>query len=154
MSPVAIVFSSGDQESHVHPRALVLGISAAFAPKFKWNRPQPDGTVETVRRSFAGHEEGSLFSPLFYSTELSRSVAKGSGYKAYAKSKDAEGNTIHTKVANSWLAKDDDGPFDRLSNARIVEKLTCGLKEQEEFAPYRSLACSIVRLGKASIPPP
>lgn len=127
MSPVATMFSSGDQESHVHPRALVLGMSGAFAPKFKWNRPQPDGTVETVRQSFAGHEEESLFSPLLYSTELSRSVAMGSGYKAYAKSKDTEGNTIHTEVTNSWLAKNAEGPFERVSSARVIEKLTYGL---------------------------
>jgi beta-lactamase superfamily II metal-dependent hydrolase len=127
MSPIAIMFSSGDQESHVHPRALVLGMTGAFAPRLKWNRPQRDGTLKTETQSFAGHEEETLFSPLLYSTELSRSAAMGSGYKAYTKTKDEDGKPVHTKVANSWLAKADEGPFTRLSGTRIVEKLTYGL---------------------------
>src|SRR3712207_7007004 len=53
------LFSSGDQESHVHPRALVLGMTGAFAPRLKWNKPQPDGTLKPVTQSFAGQDRKS-----------------------------------------------------------------------------------------------
>jgi beta-lactamase superfamily II metal-dependent hydrolase len=126
MSPIATLFSSGDQETHVHPRALVLGMTGAFAPRLKWNRPQPDGTVRTVTQSFAGHTEEELFAPLLYSTELSRSVAMASGYKAFVRAGSARAPT-HTAVDNCWLATSKDGPFRRLADTRVVEHLTYGL---------------------------
>ena len=126
MSPIATLFSSGDQETHVHPRALVLGMTGAFAPRLKWNKPQPDGTVKTVTQSFAGHQEEELFAPLLYSTELSRSVAMRAGYKAFTRS-GSEGVHVHTEVGNCWLATGPTGPFVRLGDTRVVENLQYGL---------------------------
>lgn len=126
MSPIATLFSSGDQETHVHPRALVLGMTGAFAPRLKWNKPQQDGTIQTVTQSFAGHSEEELFAPLLYSTELSRSVAMASGYKAFVRA-GPTGTPTHTAVGDCWLATSNDGPFMRLADTRVVENLTYGL---------------------------
>ncbi|MCJ8056121.1 hypothetical protein GB928_018980 [Shinella curvata] len=127
MSPIATLYSSGDQETHVHPRALVLGMTGAFAPRLKWNRPLPGGGVETVKQSFAGHSEEELFAPLLYSTELSRSVAMRAGFKAFTRTAGSDGTPVHTLVDNCWLATDDKGPFLRLGDTRVVENLTYGL---------------------------
>lgn len=127
MSPIATLFSSGDQESHVHPRALVLGMTGAFAPRLKWNKPQPDGTFKTVTQSFAGHREEELFAPLLYSTELSRSVAIRAGYKAFTRSAGAAGAHVHTEVSDCWLATQASGPFVRVADTRVIDKLTYGL---------------------------
>jgi beta-lactamase superfamily II metal-dependent hydrolase len=127
MSPIATLFSSGDQETHVHPRALVLGMTGAFAPRLKWNKPQPDGTAKTVTQSFAGHTEEELFAPLLYSTELSRSVAMRTGYKAYTRAVGPAGTPVHTAVGECWLATEDEGPFARLAETRVIENLTYGL---------------------------
>ncbi|RVN54221.1 ComEC/Rec2 family competence protein [Sinorhizobium meliloti] len=127
MSPIATLYSSGDQESHVHPRALVLGMTGAFAPRLKWNRPQPDGTLKTVTQSFAGHSEEELFAPLLYSTELSRSIAMRSGYKAFIRTAGVTGVPVHTAVDKCWLATSENGPFVRLADTRVVENLTYGL---------------------------
>ncbi|MGK9337333.1 hypothetical protein [Sinorhizobium meliloti] len=127
MSPIATLYSSGDQETHVHPRALVLGLTGAFAPRLKWNRPQPDGTLKTVTQSFAGHSEEELFAPLLYSTELSRSIAMRSGYKAFARTVGATGVPVYNVVDNCWLATGETGPFVRLADTRVVENLTYGL---------------------------
>ncbi|MEQ1515904.1 MAG: hypothetical protein ABL931_05380 [Usitatibacteraceae bacterium] len=128
MSPIATLFSSGDQESHVHPRALVLGMTGAFAPRLKWNKPQPGGGVQAVTQSYAGYTEEELFAPLLYSTELSRSVAMGSGYKAFVRrAGPAPSRHDHTEVENCWLATEAGGPYLNLANTRIVEKITYGL---------------------------
>lgn len=126
MSPIATLFSSGDQETHVHPRALVLGMTGAFAPRMKWNKPQRDGTVKTVTQSFAGHSEEELFAPLLYSTELSRSIAMRTGYKAFTRS-GPTGSHVHTEVGECWLAAGENGPFVRLADTRVIENLTYGL---------------------------
>lgn len=127
MSPIATLFSSGDQESHVHPRALVLGMTGAFAPRLKWNKPQSDGTVKTVTQNFAGHSEEELFAPLLYSTELSRSVAIRDGYKAFTRAAGPGSTPVHTAVGDCWLATGDAGPFVRLAETRVIENLTYGL---------------------------
>ncbi len=127
MGPIATLFSSGDQESHVHPRALVLGMTGAFAPRLKWNKPQSDGTVKTVVQSFAGHIEEELFAPLLYSTELSRSVAMATGYKAFTRAAGPGGQPVHTAIADAWLATDAAGPFVALAGTRVIEKLSYGL---------------------------
>lgn len=62
--PVAVMISSGDNESHAHPRAKVLGWSGAFA------RPIEKGRD----KKYLGLKEANYRSPLIYSTELSRSV--------------------------------------------------------------------------------
>jgi beta-lactamase superfamily II metal-dependent hydrolase len=127
MSPIATLFSSGDQETHVHPRALVLGMTGAFAPRLKWNKPQPDGTVKTVTQRFAGHSEEELFAPLLYSTELSRSVAMRAGYKAFTRASGQDGQLVHSEVGDCWLSTGDKGPFVRLADTRVIENLTYGL---------------------------
>lgn len=127
MSPIATLFSSGDQETHVHPRALVLGMTGAFAPRLKWNKPQPDGTVKTVTQNFAGHSEEELFAPLLNSTELSRSIAMRAGYKAFTRATGPTGSHVHTEVGDCWLATGATGPFVRLADMRVIENLTYGL---------------------------
>ena len=62
--PVAVMISSGDNESHAHPRAKVLGWSGAFA------RPIQSGKD----KSYLDLTEANYRSPLIYSTELSRLV--------------------------------------------------------------------------------
>ena len=64
MSPMATLFSSGDNETHAHPRAKVLGMAGAFT------RPKGKGKNE-----YLGLVEEKYETPLIYSTELSRSVA-------------------------------------------------------------------------------
>lgn len=64
MSPIATLFSSGDNETHAHPRAKVLGMAGAFT------RP-----VSSRKKKFLGLEEPAYVAPLIYSTELSRSIA-------------------------------------------------------------------------------
>jgi len=128
MSPIATLFSSGDQETHVHPRALVLGMSGAFAPRLKWNQPQRAGGVSTVTQSFAGHTEEVLFAPLLYSTELSRSIAMRSGYKAFTRSSPDDGEASeYAEIPNTLLATQAGGPFLKLADTRVVENLTYGL---------------------------
>lgn len=63
-SPIATIFSSGDNESHVHPRARAIGLAAAYARR----------TVGTGTNAYLDLEEPRSIGPLIYSTELSRSV--------------------------------------------------------------------------------
>jgi len=102
-------------------------MTGALSPRLKWNKPQRDGTVKTVTQSFAGHSEEELFAPLLYSTELSRSVAMRTGYKAFTRSPGATGSHVHTEVADCWLATGATGPFARVADMRVVENLTYGL---------------------------
>jgi len=82
--PAAVVFSSGDNESHVHPRAKILGWSAAFARKMKKGRD----------KSYLGLKEARLQTPLIYSTELSRSSQLWEPYEVHSKSSDGSLNKI------------------------------------------------------------
>ncbi len=81
MEPTAVIFSSGDNEGYVHPRAKVLGWSGAFAHKVI-NSPE--------KKEFLGFSEEDYGSPLIYSTELSRSIKIWDPYKVY----DKEGNVV------------------------------------------------------------
>ena len=76
--PAAVVFSSGDNESHIHPRAKILGWSAAFARKMKKGRS----------KSYLGLKEENLQTPLIYSTELSRSSQLWEPYSVLSKKAD------------------------------------------------------------------
>lgn len=71
MGALATLFSSGDNETHVHPRAKALALAAAATP------PRPTGR----KNRFLGFAEDDVEAPLIYSTELSRSVQlwKGGG---------------------------------------------------------------------------
>lgn len=71
LGALATLFSSGDNESHVHPRARALALAAAATPL-----REAAGANE-----FMGFSEPNIDAPLIYSTELSRSVQlwKGGG---------------------------------------------------------------------------
>lgn len=64
MAPLATMISSGDNEGHVHPRALMLGLTGASSPL----------TDTGKKKKYLGFEEPVYVAPLLYSTELSRSV--------------------------------------------------------------------------------
>jgi glyoxylase-like metal-dependent hydrolase (beta-lactamase superfamily II) len=64
MSPWATLISSGDNESHAHPRAKMLGLTGAFSEL------RPEGG----RTRFLDLDEERFAAPLMYSTELSRSI--------------------------------------------------------------------------------
>jgi hypothetical protein len=58
------MISSGDAEGHVHPRALMLGLTGASS----------DVREHGPKKKFMDFEEPAYITPLLYSTELSRSV--------------------------------------------------------------------------------
>lgn len=124
MDPLAVMFSSGDQESHVHPRALALGLSAAFSQRLKL-RTSAAGADEVTfdTEAFAGFEEPKLFSPLVYSTELSRSARLRTDMKAYRKNGDdyEDLGSVHFKGPN----KTDD--FVPQRDVWVVDRMTYGL---------------------------
>ena len=131
MSPVATMFSSGDQETHVHPRALILGLSGALSPmmKVRTKGSPSSGPKQKFRtQRFEGFSEEQVFAPLLYSTELSRSVRLRSDMRPYQRSKTEAGEWHYEKVGNPYLkgnkADDDFVPF---SNVRVVDQLTYGL---------------------------
>lgn len=72
MSPLATMFSSGDNESYAHPRAKVLGMAGLFG------KHHHRGT-----NSYLGLVERKHMAPLIYSTELSRSIQLFPTYAAY-----------------------------------------------------------------------
>lgn len=73
--PVAVMISSGDNESHVHPRAKALGWSGAFTTPIKSGRD----------KKYLDLREANYRSPLIYSTELARSVQLWEPYEIYEK---------------------------------------------------------------------
>jgi hypothetical protein len=72
MSPMATIFSSGDNESYAHPRAKVLGMAGCFGRH-----------IRRGRNSYLGLTEDRHVAPLIYSTELSRSIQLFPPYAAY-----------------------------------------------------------------------
>ena len=131
MAPVATMFSSGDQESHVHPRALVLGISAALSPVMKKrtaNSPQTGPNQVFRENEFDGFREEEVFAPLIYSTELSRSVKLRSDMKPYTRKKDANDEWEYTEVEDVYVkGRSKKDKHRRLDKLRIAEKVTYGL---------------------------
>jgi len=131
MSPIATMFSSGDQETHVHPRALVLGMSGALSPLMQMrtdNSPTsgPDQRFQT--RRFDGFSEEKIFAPLLYSTELSRSVRLRSDMKPYSRSRNAAGEWEYAQLKGVYVkgGKSSDSAV-HLSQVRIADQLTYGL---------------------------
>lgn len=131
MSPMATMFSSGDQETHVHPRALILGLSGGLSPLMKMRTarsPKSGPNQKFKENSFDGFTEELVFTPLLYSTELSRSVRLRSDMKAYSRSRDNENNWQYEKLRSVHLkggsTADKHTP---LSKVRIADKLTYGL---------------------------
>jgi beta-lactamase superfamily II metal-dependent hydrolase len=111
MSPVASLFSSGDNETHAHPRAKVLGMAGAFT--------QP---ITSGRSEFLGLSEPKYKAPLIYSTELSRSVAL---YKPHKLSKGEQ--TIHGAVLSSKGAGERKGPTLPVRDWLLADDLVYGL---------------------------
>jgi beta-lactamase superfamily II metal-dependent hydrolase len=72
MSPLATIFSSGDNESYAHPRAKVLGMAGCFGKH-----------VRMGKNSYLGLTEDKHVAPLIYSTEISRSIQLFPTYAAY-----------------------------------------------------------------------
>lgn len=131
MSPLATMFSSGDQETHVHPRALVLGLSGALSPLMKTrtaDSPKTGPNQTFLQQSFDGFTEDEVFTPLLYSTELSRSVRLRSDMKAYSRSKNDDDEWEYKKLTSVHLkgGKSADKHLP-LNNVRIADKLTYGL---------------------------
>jgi len=128
MSPLATMFSSGDQETHVHPRALILGLSGGLSPLMKWKKPKRDGSTEIVSQSFSGFSEERLFTPLLYSTELSRSVRLRKDMKVYSKIENGDGSEEYSQVEEPHVkgsrANDKQIPLNRVY---IADQLTYGL---------------------------
>jgi beta-lactamase superfamily II metal-dependent hydrolase len=129
MDPLAVMFSSGDQETHVHPRALALGLSGAFSRRAR-RRTSPEGAAQPTfeETSFAGFEEPKLFSPLLYSTELSRSARLRTDMKAYKRGQGAGGNAEFKELGAVYFK----GPSDKddyvaQRDTWIVDRLTYGL---------------------------
>jgi beta-lactamase superfamily II metal-dependent hydrolase len=75
MSPLATMISSGDNETHAHPRARMLGLTGAFARLHDTGRSQ----------EFLGLKEKRFVAPLIYSTELSRSIQLFEPFAAFGK---------------------------------------------------------------------
>ena len=131
MSPVATMFSSGDQETHVHPRALVLGMCGALSPLMKRrtdDSPESGPDQEFEERKFAGFTEEKIFAPLLYSTELSRSTSLRSDMKTYSRSRNEAGDWEYKSLRGVYLkgGRDKDR-YLRLGQVRIADALTYGL---------------------------
>ena len=123
MSPLATMFSSGDQETHVHPRALILGLTGRLAPRMRKRQGN-----SFVKNEFDGFEEPELFAPLLYSTELSRSARLRADLKTYSKSKDADDQDVYTEVQGVHFkgARAND-TYLRSRDVWIVDQMTYGL---------------------------
>jgi beta-lactamase superfamily II metal-dependent hydrolase len=128
MSPLATMFSSGDQETHVHPRALILGLSGGLSTPMKWNKPDGSGGSNVVKQTYDGFTEETLFTPLLYSTELSRSVSLRTDMKAYTKHKNDDGSDRFEAVENTYLKGKRAGEKEvPLENVHVADRITYGL---------------------------
>lgn len=114
MDPIAVLFSSGDNEGYAHPRAKVLGWSGAFGRK----------TTTGKEKSFLQHREQEYDSPLIYSTELSRSVNIWDIYKVL----DKDGNEVKdAKIQPRGRTKPGSEDAVPYSNWLLADKLIYGL---------------------------
>lgn len=128
MSPLATMFSSGDQETHVHPRALILGLSGGLGTLMKWNKPDGSGGTKFVSQSYDGFKEETLFTPLLYSTELSRSVRLRTDMKVYSKQKNSDGSDRFDQVKNVHVKGRKSGDTHvPLKNVHVADRVTYGL---------------------------
>ncbi len=111
MSPMATLFSSGDNETHAHPRAKVLGMAGTFTP-----------TVSAGTTSFMGLEERKYVAPLIYSTELSRSVQLFEPATLAKDGKRVTGATLASRGAG-----DTEGPEKKVRDWLLADSLIYGL---------------------------
>lgn len=131
MSPIATMFSCGDQETHVHPRALVLGMSGALSPLTRLrteNSPASGPDQRFQKRRFEGFSEEKIFAPLLYSTELSRSTSLRSDMRPYSRSRNEEGEWEYEKLKGVYLKgeRKNDRAI-HIGGVRIADQLTYGL---------------------------
>ncbi|MEP5611247.1 MAG: hypothetical protein ABJP45_03315, partial [Cyclobacteriaceae bacterium] len=111
MSPLATLFSSGDNETHAHPRAKVLGMAGSFSQ-----------TMASGHTEFLGLSEPKFKAPLIYSTELSRSIA------LYEPDKLTKGSqTISDATLSSRGAGDRKGPEMPVKEWLLADNLIYGL---------------------------
>ncbi len=81
----ATVISSGDDETHAHPRPNIVAASGA-----------------------TGHQKvvkDKMITPLIYSTEISRSVKIGDPYEVNSKNHDTELGTVDICLTNEWRTR-------------------------------------------------
>lgn len=120
MSPMATMFSSGDNETHAHPRARALGLSAAFGHKFALLTK----TGKVRKQKFLDLEEDRLIAPLIYSTELSRSIELHPPRAAF----DSQGNRIpKAEVQARGRTNPKTGRRELLSDWLLADKMVYGL---------------------------
>ncbi|WP_108808164.1 ComEC/Rec2 family competence protein [Aquimarina spinulae] len=135
MSPLATLFSSGDNETHAHPRAKVLGMAGAFT------QPLTSGVSE-----FLGLSEPKYKAPLIYSTELSRSVTLFEPDKLTKDDRTIRGAILSSKGAggrkgpkmsmNDWLLADN--LIYGLINVRTDgERVVIGMLKEGEDAGFQ-----------------
>jgi beta-lactamase superfamily II metal-dependent hydrolase len=117
--PVAVMVSSGDNESHVHPRAKVLGWSGAFATPIQSGKD----------KSYLGLTEASYRSPLIYSTELSRSVQLWEPHAVLEKDGDdlVEVKNPHIQPRARSLTKPDSEDPRPMKDWLLADRLLYGL---------------------------
>ncbi len=111
MSPMATLFSSGDNETHAHPRAKVLGMAGTFTP-----------TVSAGTTRFMGLEERKYVAPLIYSTELSRSVQLFEPATLEKDGKQVRGATLASRGAGG-----NKGPEKKVRDWLLADSLIYGL---------------------------
>lgn len=112
MSPLATLFSSGDNETHAHPRAKVLGMAGALT--------SPIGGRRKIK--FLGLEEEEYAAPLIYSTELSRSVNLFKPGKVSVNDEVVRGADLSSIGAGNRK-----GPTKKLSEWYLADSLIYGL---------------------------
>jgi beta-lactamase superfamily II metal-dependent hydrolase len=114
LEPWATMVSSGDNEGHVHPRALMMGLTGAASPM------QEKGS----KKKFLDFEESRYMAPLIYSTELSRSVRLREPQRAL----DANGQTVPRARLQAKKASGATGGLTKeLDYWFLADELTFGL---------------------------
>lgn len=118
--PVAVMFSSGDNESHAHPRAKVLGWSGAFAQPIRSGRD----------KKYLDLIEANYRSPLIYSTELSRSVQLWEPRAVWEITGSGESNKVQNpqiQPRGRKLDKPDSEPARPMKSWLLADRLIYGL---------------------------
>lgn len=118
-NPVATIVSSGDNESHVHPRAKAMGWLGHFA------QPMPTGGT----KKYLNLRERNYRSPAIYSTELARSTRLWDAHKVYGKIGDVEGEVNEPELQGRGRSLDDpdSGPREPLKKWLLADRLVYGL---------------------------
>jgi beta-lactamase superfamily II metal-dependent hydrolase len=114
MGPWATMISSGDNEGHVHPRALLMGLTGAASPVRQ----------KGSKKKFLDFEESRHIAPLIYSTELSRSVRLREPQRVL----DANGQTVpNAKLQAKKASGAAGGLTEELDYWLLADELTFGL---------------------------